>query len=120
MIDQAYVYMMASSFRKLYIGMTTDLQLRVSQHKRKTNPGCHTAKYTIDKLVYYKKYALVVEAIRREKVLKGWLRARKLELIITTNPLWNDLSEDWEKQAEPFDFLREAELLRKPTTFTSS
>jgi putative endonuclease len=115
MIEEAYVYIMASSFQKLYIGVTTDLRLRVAKHKNKSNPDSHTARYNIDKLVYFERYLLVVQAIRREKVLKGWLRRRKLELIITTNPTWRDLSEDWGKPAKPF----EAGLMRKPETFTT-
>jgi putative endonuclease len=97
MIEYAYVYILASGFKKLYIGITTDLEIRVRQHKQKKNPTCHTAKYNITQLVYFERFTMVTAAIRREKVLKGWLRIRKLELIISTNPTWRDLSEDWGK-----------------------
>jgi len=113
MKEYAYVYILSSSFRKLYIGVTADLQARVSKHKLKVDPNCHTARYKIDKLVYYEQFTSIDAAIRREKVLKGWLRIRKLELIIRTNPLWKDLSEDWGKPIVPFD----PAMMRPPETF---
>ena len=103
MTDYAYVYILSNSFRKLYIGVTGDLMTRVSQHKRKANPNCHAARYGIDELVYFERFTSIAAAIKREKVLKGWLRIRKLKLIITTNPLWKDLSADWGKPIAPFE-----------------
>ena len=114
MTDYAYVYILSNSFRRLYIGVTADLEARVVQHKRKTNPNCHTARYGIDELVYFERFTSIAAAIKREKVLKGWLRIRKLELIITTNPLWKDLSADWGKPIASFDLSREKELMRPP------
>jgi putative endonuclease len=110
---EAYVYILLNGFQKLYIGVTTDLTHRVTEHKSKINPESHTAKYNINKLVYYERFTTITAAIRREKQLKGWLRARKLDLIISTNPLWQDLSEDWGKPFPPF---KESDL-RSPTTF---
>ncbi len=120
MSEYAYVYILASSFRKLYIGITSDLDLRIQQHKAHTNPGAHTARYHIHDLVYYERFTSILAAIRREKVLKGWTRLRKLELIIATNPHWNDLSEAWGKQIQPFDLSREKELIRPANTFPKS
>jgi putative endonuclease len=117
MTGYAYVYILSNSFRKLYIGVTGDIVSRVSQHKRKTNPNCHTARYGIDQLVYFERFTSIAAAIKREKVLKGWLRIRKLELIITTNPLWEDLSADWDKPIVPFDLRGEKDLMRHPETF---
>ena len=117
MTEYAYVYILSNSFRKLYIGVTCDLMARVAQHKRKANPDCHTARYGIDELVYFERFTSIAAAIKREKVLKSWLRIRKLELIITTNPLWEDLSADWGKPITPFDPGREKELMRPPETF---
>jgi putative endonuclease len=114
----AYVYIMASSFRRLYIGLTTQIEIRVRQHKNHINPNCHTAKYNIHDLVYFERFSSILAAIRREKVLKGWLRVRKLELIVSTNPEWRDLSENWGKLAEPFDLSREKELMRPPQSFS--
>ncbi|MCL2660840.1 MAG: GIY-YIG nuclease family protein [Acidobacteriaceae bacterium] len=95
MKEFAYVYILSNGFRKLYIGVTSNLEQRVWEHKHKIEPNSHTARYRIDKLVYYEQFISINAAIRREKILKGWLRVRKLELIVGTNPLWRDLSEDW-------------------------
>jgi putative endonuclease len=99
---EAYVYIMASSFKKLYIGVTTQIEIRVGQHKRAAAPNSHTARYVVDKLVYMERFTSITTAIAREKQLKGWLRIRKLELIISTNPTWLDLSADWGKSVEPY------------------
>ena len=109
----AYVYILANSFKKLYIGVTTDLMHRITEHKSHKYPQSHTAKYNINKLVYFERFTTATAAIQREKQLKGWLRTRKLELIISTNPLWQDLSEDWGKPTEPFDETK----MRLPETF---
>ena len=90
----AYVYILANGYQKLYIGITTELEIRVRQHKQKKDPNCHTAKYNINRLVYFERFSRITAAIAREKQLKGWLRIRKLELIISTNPTWRDLSDD--------------------------
>jgi putative endonuclease len=111
--EVAYVYILANGFKKLYIGVTTNLMHRITQHKSKLNPQSHTAKYNIDKLVYFERFTTITAAIQREKQLKGWLRTRKLELIISTNPLWQDLSEDWGK---PIQLFKESDL-RPPVTF---
>jgi putative endonuclease len=109
----AYVYIMASSFKRLYIGVTTDLMHRIAEHKSKINPESHTAKYNINKLVYLERFTTITAAIQREKQLKGWLRTRKLDLVISNNPLWEDLSEDWGRPIPPF---QESDL-KPPTTF---
>jgi putative endonuclease len=101
MEQYAYVYILANGFKKLYIGITNDLQVRVTQHKNKKDPDSHTAKYNINQLVYFERFTLTVAAIAREKQLKGWLRIRKLELIISTNPTWRDLNADWGKRPSP-------------------
>jgi len=67
MIEYAYVYILASSFKHLYIGMTTDLQGRVWKHKNQHYPNSFTAKYKIDQLVYYERFALVINAIAAKK-----------------------------------------------------
>ena len=74
----------------LYIGVTSDLPGRVWQHKQKEVAG-FTAKYGVDKLVYYESCESAESAIRREKQLKKWNRAWKLQLIESTNPDWRDL-----------------------------
>jgi putative endonuclease len=91
---QFYVYILASRSRTLYIGMTNDIVARVTQH-REHRPGTHTARYQIDRLVYFERFQYVNNAIAREKELKDWNRARKIVLIERENPTWEDLSEKW-------------------------
>ena len=78
----------------LYIGVTNDLQRRVYEHKKKLVEG-FTKKYNITKLVYYEETHDVTTAIEREKQLKGWLRKKKVVLIESMNPYWEDLAKDW-------------------------
>jgi putative endonuclease len=99
--EYAYVYILANGYKKLYIGVTTQLAARVRQHKERTDPRCHTARYNINQLVYFETFTTVTAAIARENQLKGWLRIRKLDLIISTNPNWLDLSNDWGKPINP-------------------
>ena len=86
-----YVYCMASRRNgTLYLGVTNDLARRVCQHKTKALPG-FTAQYDVSQLVWYECYDDPVNAIAREKELKKWRRAWKLELIEKMNPQWIDL-----------------------------
>jgi putative endonuclease len=87
--------------------------VRVKQHKEKSDPKSFTAKYGIDRLVYFERFQFVEEAIARETQIKGWLRIKKIALIVRMNPTWRDLSEDWGKMMEPFDESK----MKLPTTF---
>ena len=78
----------------LYTGITNDLESRVWEHKNHRTAG-YTKKYDIIRLVYYESTTDVLSAIIREKQIKGWLRKRKIALIESMNPDWQDLSEDW-------------------------
>lgn len=109
------VYILSSKGRRLYTGVTAQLQIRVAQHKSKANPQSFTARYNIDRLVYYEHYADISEAIARESIIKNMLRSRKIEMILAANRHWRDLSEPWGKPAPPFDETK----LRKPETFAS-
>lgn len=113
MYQYAYVYILASVFKRLYIGVTTRLEQRVWEHKNKVHPESFTARYSINQLVYVERFANVGSAISREKELKRWLRKKKIALIVASNPDWRDLSLEWGKAIEPF---RE-ENLRPPTRF---
>lgn len=87
------VYILASKKEgTLYIGVTSDLEKRVWQHKNKIIKG-FTEKYNVDKLVYYEQTENVESALTREKQLKEWQRRWKIRLIEKDNPEWNDLSE---------------------------
>jgi len=89
---QYYVYILASKRNgTLYIGVTNNLLNRSFQHKIKKDKNSFTAKYNIDKLVYYELYQYVSDAILREKQLKKWNREWKIKLIEKDNPAWRDL-----------------------------
>lgn len=86
-----YVYILASGLGgTLYIGVTNDLIRRVHEHKEKVAPG-FTKKRGVDRLVYYEPFENAETAIRREKRLKRYNRAWKVELIEKKNPDWIDL-----------------------------
>jgi len=91
--DKTYwVYILTNaSSTVLYVGMTSELATRVAQHKDRTDPDCFTARYRTDRLVHAEPFGDVHEAIRREKQLKGWSRAKKRALIDATNPSWRDV-----------------------------
>ncbi len=90
-----YVYIMASKrYGTLYIGITNNIVRRAYEHKHGLVEG-FTKKYNVSKLVYYEMTDDVSYAITREKRLKTWKRAWKLELIESANPEWRDLSEDF-------------------------
>jgi putative endonuclease len=87
-----FVYIMANSSRMLYTGVTSDLEKRVFEHKNHIVEG-YTKKYKIHKLVYFEETNDVHAAIEREKQIKGWLRRRKIALVESVNPGWQDLAE---------------------------
>ena len=89
-----YVYMLASRTRRLYVGMTNDLERRVWQHRTRAIDG-FTSKYNIDRLVWYESTGQVLDAIAREKQVKSWRREKKIELIEADNPCWADLARGW-------------------------
>ena len=102
MRDHTYfVYIMASRSRTLYIGFTSDLRVRVQQHREGTFEG-FTSRYDCHRLVYYESFGYVHHAIAREKQLKRWSRAKKIILVELTNPTWEDLSEEWGKPTAPW------------------
>lgn len=78
----------------LYTGVTNDLERRVDEHKRKVGSK-FTAKYNINRLIYYETFTDIRDAIAREKQIKGWRRSKKIALIESTNPMWEDISEEW-------------------------
>jgi putative endonuclease len=88
---QPAVYIMASAERgTLYIGVTGNLKFRVWQHREGLVDG-FTKRYSVKRLVWFEHYADFPSAITREKQLKKWTRAWRLELIETANPTWRDL-----------------------------
>jgi putative endonuclease len=93
-MQRYYVYIMASKSRVLYVGITNDVRRRVWEHKKDANPG-FTSNYRIHRLVYFESFKYVGNAIAREKRIKGWLREKKVALIRSVNPTWEDLSAAW-------------------------
>jgi putative endonuclease len=91
-----YVYLLASKSRRLYVGVTNNLERRLFEHKSKLVDG-FTKRYNIDRLVYFEQTTDVLSAITREKQIKSWNRSKKISLIEATNPTWEDLSTEWYK-----------------------
>ena len=90
-----YVYLLTNWNNKvMYVGITNDLERRVYEHKEKVVKG-FTEKYNVNKLVYYEQTSDITAALNREKEIKKWRREKKNILVVNTNPLWRDLSEDF-------------------------
>ncbi len=89
-----YVYILASGRNgTLYIGSTDSLVRRVSEHREELRPG-FTGRYGVKMLVWYEAFDTRDDAFRRERQMKVWRRAWKMELIEKTNPGWRDLYPD--------------------------
>lgn len=91
---QMYVYIIASRSRTLYVGVTNNIRRRLREHR--AGQGRFTSRYRICRLVYVEAIRGPMNAIRREKQIKGWLRVKKVALIARENPAWNDLASGWE------------------------
>jgi putative endonuclease len=89
-----FVYIMSNRSKTLYTGVTDSLIRRVREHKLAIGSK-FTSKYKLDRLVYYERFEDVHRAIGREKQIKGWLRIKKIALIVSVNPEWRDLSLEW-------------------------
>ncbi len=91
----AFVYIMASQKHgTLYIGVTSNLEQRVYEHREGLTKG-FTSRYGCTRLVWYEEHLSIATAIQREKSLKRWYRAWKIELIEDFNPDWRDLYEEF-------------------------
>lgn len=89
-----FVYILASRRNgTLYVGVTSDLPKRISQHKSGDIPG-FTAEHDVKHLVWFEPHESAEGAITREKSLKRWRRAWKLRLIEADNPAWSDLYDE--------------------------
>ncbi len=95
MLKSYYVYIMTNKYNTvLYTGVTNDLERRVFQHKTNAVKG-FTSKYKCTKLVYYAETDDISVAITEEKRIKGGSREKKIALIESMNPDWNDLAGEW-------------------------
>jgi putative endonuclease len=91
-MNSYFVYILTTKNNKMfYIGVTNSLERRMHEHKNKLVPG-YTQKYNVSKLVYYQEFTEVNDAIEVEKKLKGWVRIKKINLVNSFNPSWEDLS----------------------------
>ena len=92
MSKRGYTYILTNKRHTvLYIGVTSNLEQRLQAHKFKLRKNCFTAKYNVDKLVYYAIFEHMEEAIKQEKWLKSKTRAKKIALINSMNEPWHDL-----------------------------
>jgi putative endonuclease len=90
---KGFVYILINKYNTvLYTGVTSDLKGRLEQHRMKKYPNSFSARYNLDKLVYYEELDSIGEAIKREKQIKGGSRKDKEALINGINPKWEDLS----------------------------
>src|SRR5439155_25241057 len=93
--ESCFVYILASeAWGTLYVGVTNDIERRVFEHKQGIVEG-FTQNYGVKMLVYYEEHASITEAIHRDKRLKKWPRAWKVNLSRTDNPDWQELASDW-------------------------
>lgn len=97
-LDQTYyMYLMANKHRTvIYTGKTSDLHRRIKEHKMKLSPKSFTARYNIDRLVYFEGFETNEEAKQREHQIKAGSRQKKIDLIEKENPEWKDLSAGWD------------------------
>ena len=91
-VKEFYVYLMTNCSRVvLYTGVTSKLGERVWEHKNHVVKG-FTARYKLDRLVYYEQFVDLISAITREKEIKAWRREKKNDLVRKLNPKWEDLA----------------------------
>ncbi|MFZ4413550.1 MAG: GIY-YIG nuclease family protein [Bacteroidales bacterium] len=95
MIKGGCIYILTNKNKTtLYVGVTSDLKKRMYQHKNHLFNNSFTTRYNLEYLVYYEVFHNIVDAIAREKQLKGGSRKKKLDLIDATNKEWRDLYEE--------------------------
>jgi len=88
------IYIMTNQSKTLYVGVTGNLERRIFEHKNGLIDG-FTKQYKMHILIYFEEFSDPRSAILREKEIKGWVRKKKLDLINSMNPEWNDLANDW-------------------------
>src|SRR5271157_2839230 len=107
-----YVYIMASRSLNLYTGVTDNIYRRALEHKSGKVEG-FTKRYNINRLVYYETFKYINNASAREKQIKAWTRAKRIALIKSLNPTWQDLADGWGEKVE-------LQIPRSPTPASKS
>ena len=106
---QYFVYILTNCSRHpLYTGVCKSLQQRNLEHTDKADPRSYTARYNLYRLVYFESFHYIKNAIAREKQIKRWSRVKKVRLIESVNPRWDDLSREWGTKADPNAIVRAA------------
>ena len=95
-----YVYILTNKSYTLYVGSSKDLPRRVQDHTRKKSKAGFTAKYNLNKLIYFEELSTNLGAVQRERRIKGWTRKKKIELIKSINPEFRDLLDETETSSE--------------------
>jgi len=96
MYKGGHVYIMTNKTNTvLYTGVTSNLKLRILQHKEKYYKNSFTSRYNVCKLVYYEGFFNIEEAICREKQIKAGSRKKKVDMINSINPEWKDLYDEF-------------------------
>ena len=90
-----FIYIVTNKYNNTYyVGVTSNLPKRILEHIEKRYENSFSARYNLNKLVYYEQFQMIGDAIAREKQLKAGSRAAKIALIQNLNPQWLDLYED--------------------------
>ncbi|MCL5428715.1 MAG: GIY-YIG nuclease family protein [Chloroflexi bacterium] len=93
-MNSYFVYILGNGKGALYVGVTNDLERRMYEHKMKMVKG-FTSRYGLNQLLFMEEFTDIYQALDAEKKIKGWVRKKKLALIRTINPKFEDLSKDW-------------------------
>ena len=94
-MNKYWVYIVSNKYMStIYTGVTNDIVRRVWEH-RSGNIRGFTSRYKCGWLLYYEEFSNINQAIAREKQIKGWKRDKKIELIISLNPMRKDLANEW-------------------------
>ncbi|MCL5428473.1 MAG: GIY-YIG nuclease family protein [Chloroflexi bacterium] len=94
-MNSYYIYILGNRKGALHVGITNDMERRIYEHKKKLVKG-FTRKYNLNQLLFMEEFSDIYQALDAEKQIKGWLRKKKLALIRTMNPKFEDLSKDWQ------------------------
>ena len=94
-MNRYWVYIISNKYMStIYTGVTNDIVRRIWEH-RSGNIRGFTSRYKCGWLLYYEEFSDINQAIAREKQIKGWKRDKKIELIISLNPMRKDLANEW-------------------------